>query len=68
METSHTLLSTGQAAERIGIGKTKLLVLVRTGRLPCVMFDGRIRVRVADIDEFIDALPKGYQPGKQVRQ
>ena len=68
MDTPHTLLSTGQAAKRIGIGKTKLLALVRTGRLPCVMFDRRIRVRVADIDEFIDAMPKGYQPGKKVRQ
>lgn len=64
----QTLLSTGQAAERLGVGKTKLLALVRTGRLLSTMFDGRIRVRVADIDAFIDALPKGYKPGKAVRQ
>ncbi len=68
MDTPHALLSTGQAAARLGVGKTKLLQLVRTGRLPCKMFDGRIRIRVADIDEFVDAMPKGYQPGKQVRQ
>jgi excisionase family DNA binding protein len=64
----QTLLSTGQAAKRLGLGKTKTLALIRTGRLPCVMFDNRIRVRVADIDALIDALPKGYTPGKQVRQ
>lgn len=64
----NTLLSTGQAAKRLGVGKTKLLRLVRTGRLPCRMFDGRIRVRIADIDELIDGLPKGYTPGKAVRQ
>jgi excisionase family DNA binding protein len=64
METSQTLLSTGQAAKKLGVGKTKLLALFRTGRLATTMFDGRIRVRVADIDAFIDALPKGDQPGK----
>jgi hypothetical protein len=32
------------------------------------MFDGRIRVRVADIDALIDTLPKGYVAGKAVRQ
>jgi len=68
MDTPHALLSTGQAAKRIGVGKTKLLQLVRTGRLRCVMFDGRIRVRVADIDALIDTLPKGYVAGKAVRQ
>jgi excisionase family DNA binding protein len=68
METPHTLLSTGQAAKRLGVGKTKLLALVRAGRLPCHMFDGRIRIQVADIDALIDALPKGYVAGKQVRQ
>ena len=64
----NTLLSTGQACKRLGVGKTKLLGLVRTGRLPCLMFDGRIRVRVADIDALVEALPKGYQPGKAVRK
>jgi excisionase family DNA binding protein len=64
----NTLLSTGQACKRLGVGKTKLLGLVRTGRLPCLMFDGRIRVRVADIDALVAALPRGYVAGKAVRQ
>jgi excisionase family DNA binding protein len=62
------LLSTGQAARKLGVGKTKLLALVRTGLLPSTMFDSRIRVRVADMDAFIDALPKGYIPGKAVQR
>jgi excisionase family DNA binding protein len=61
------LLSTGQAAKRLGIGKTKLLSLVRTGRLPCKMFDGRIRIPLAAIEQFNDALPGGYVAGKAVR-
>jgi excisionase family DNA binding protein len=64
----QTLLSTGQAAKRLGLGKTKTLALIRTGRLPCLMFDGRIRVRVADIDALVEALPRGYVAGKAVRQ
>ena len=68
METPQTLLSSGQAAKRLGVGKTKMLRLVRTSWLPCVMFDGRIRIKVADIDALIDALPKGYVAGKAVRQ
>lgn len=61
------LLSTGQAAKRLGIGKTKLLSIVRSGRLPCVMLDGRIRVAAKAIEAFTATLPKGYVPGKQVR-
>jgi excisionase family DNA binding protein len=64
----NTLLSTGQACVRLGLGKTKFLKLIRSGRIPSIMFDNRIRVRVADIDAFIDAQPKGYVAQKAVRQ
>lgn len=67
MEPTSLLLSTGQAAKRLGVGKTKLLSLIRSGRLACVMFDGRIRVRSADIEAFNDNLPAGYKLGKAVR-
>lgn len=60
------LLSTGQAAARLGIGKTKLLALVRSGRLGCVMLDGRIRVPAEAIAAFLTTLQPGYVVGKAV--
>lgn len=63
----HALLSTDQAARRFGVGKTTLLALVRSGRLPCKMLDGRIRVPRAAIEAFNDNLPAGYVAGKAVR-
>ena len=60
------LLSTGHAAAFLGIGKTKLLALIRAGRIPSKMLDGRIRIAVADLQAFADSLP-AYSPGKAVR-
>lgn len=57
------LLSPTQAAEALGVGRTKLLALVRAGRLRCVMLDGRIRVPVEALQAFRDALPVGYVAG-----
>ena len=42
------LLSTGYAAAFLGIGRTKLLALIRAGRIPSKMLDARIRIAVAD--------------------
>ena len=60
------ILSTGQAAKRLGVGKRKLLALVKAKRLPCRMLDGRIRIALADIVAFAEALPQGYVAGKPV--
>lgn len=67
METSQTLLSTGQTAKRFGVDKTTLLALVRSGRLSCKMLDGGIRVLLIGIGSFNDNLPAGYVAGKAVR-
>jgi excisionase family DNA binding protein len=58
------LLSPADAADALGVGRTKLLELVRAGRVRCVMMDSRIRVPVEAIQEFRDALPSGYIKGK----
>lgn len=62
-----TLLTPTDAAEVLGVGRTKLLSLVRSGRIGCRMLDGRIRIPVEAIQEFRDALPQGYVAGKPVK-
>lgn len=63
-----TYLSPAKAAARLGIGKTKMLALVRAGRIPCKMLDGRIRISVLALQQFIDQQPDGYAAGKPVQQ
>ena len=58
-------LSPTKAAAFLGVGKTKMLELIRAKRIPVKMLDGRIKVAVADFKSFHDALP-GYAPGKAV--
>jgi hypothetical protein len=41
----------------LGLGKAKTLQLVHSGRLPAKQLDGRIRVRLCDIDVFLKSLP-----------
>lgn len=65
--SAFTLLSPTDAAEVLGVGRTKLLALVRSGRIRCRMLDGRIRIPVEAIQEFRDALPQGYVAGKPVK-
>lgn len=57
------LYSVGQAAVALGLGRTKTLDLIRSGRLQCRRLDGRIRVAYADLKAFTDALPVGYVKG-----
>ncbi len=60
------LLSTGRAAKFLGVGRNKILQLVRNKKLPCKMMGGRIRIAAADLRAFADSLP-GYTPGRAVR-
>jgi excisionase family DNA binding protein len=41
----------------LGLGKAKTLQLVHSGRLRAKQLDGRIRVRLSDIDAFLKSLP-----------
>lgn len=51
----HLLLTPEQAAEALGVGRTKLYGLMRTGSLPSVLVGGSRRVRRSDLDRFVDA-------------
>jgi excisionase family DNA binding protein len=57
-EPSPTLTtSAAGAARRLGFGKAKTLALIHDGRLPGKQLDGRIRVRLVDLDAFLASLP-----------
>jgi len=60
-------LSPAKAAAFIGIGKTKMLELIRAKRVAVKMLDGRIRVSTAACQAFLDSLPDEYIAGKPVR-
>ena len=50
-------VSAAGAARLLGPGKAKTLALIHGGRLPAKQLDGRIRVRLVDLDTFITSLP-----------
>jgi excisionase family DNA binding protein len=41
----------------IGIGRTKVYELIRDGRLPATLLDGRYLIKVAVIKKFMESLP-----------
>jgi excisionase family DNA binding protein len=59
-------LAPTKAAAFLGIGKTKMMALIRAGRIPVKRLDGRLRVSVAALKAFHDALPDGYEPARAV--
>ena len=50
-------VSAAGAARLLGLGKAKTLALIHDGRLPAKQLDGRIRVRLVDLDGFLASLP-----------
>lgn len=52
-----------EAANALALGRTKLMNLIRTGRLQVRMLDGRIRIAHEDLAAFRAALPVGYAKG-----
>lgn len=61
------LFTPAQAANELGLGRTKFLALVRAGRIRCRMLDGRIRIPAEALEEFASALPEGYERGRPVK-
>ena len=58
MSTIETkTVSAACAGRMLGLGKAKTLALIHDGRLPGKNLDGRIRVRLSDIDVFLKSLP-----------
>jgi hypothetical protein len=58
-------LSVGDTGRVLGVGRTKVMSLVRSGRLAAVVFDKRIHVTTASIETLHAALP-GYRPGQML--
>ena len=56
---------TPRPAAFIGIGKTKLLELIRTKRVAVKMLDGRIRVSTDACRAFLNSLRDEYIAGKE---
>jgi hypothetical protein len=53
----YRTISAAAAGRKLGFGKAKTLKLIHDGRLPAKELDGRIRVRLVDIDAFYESLP-----------
>jgi excisionase family DNA binding protein len=53
------LLTPEEAAQALGIGRTKLYALLRSGRLLSVRLDGSRRVPVAALTDFVAQLTLG---------
>ncbi len=49
--------SVTQVGLRLGCGRTKVLALVRAGRLEARQLDGRMKIAAASLDAFAAALP-----------
>jgi excisionase family DNA binding protein len=60
-------VSAACAGRMLGLGKAKTLALIHDGRLPAKQLDGRIRVRLSDIDVFLKSLPDAGRAAKAVR-
>jgi excisionase family DNA binding protein len=54
-------LSPSHAADYLGIGRTKMHALIRSGRIEARTLDGRIRVSAASVQAFYEAMPR-YAP------
>jgi excisionase family DNA binding protein len=56
MERTLTI-SVSDAAHQLGIGRTKIFELLKTGQLPAVRIGGRTLIRSADLEKFVQGLP-----------
>jgi excisionase family DNA binding protein len=51
------LLRVHEAANTLGISRSKAYLLIQQGRLRTLQLDGAMRILESDLDEFIAALP-----------
>lgn len=54
------LLTVELAAEVLQLGRSKTYELIRRGDIPSVQIDGSRRVRVRDLEEYVESL--GHKP------
>lgn len=51
------LLKVDEVADELQLGRTKVYELIRSGAISAVRIDGSTRVRRADLETFVNALP-----------
>jgi excisionase family DNA binding protein len=60
------LITKAEAAERLGVSVRTVERLIAAGRLPLVHVEGAARLRVADLEAYVDALvPETEQPERE---
>ena len=59
MATQNLLLTVKEAADRLGIGRTLMYSLIRTGEVRSVHIGRLHRVRLADLETYITGLAGG---------
>ncbi len=52
--TTETLLKVSDVAERLNIGRSKVHELAKEKKIPVVKIDGCIRVRLSDLEKWIE--------------
>jgi excisionase family DNA binding protein len=57
-----TMMSVPEAAQRMGIGRTKVNELIASGPLPSVVIGTRRLLRPADLEAFAAGLCQGHRP------
>jgi excisionase family DNA binding protein len=57
-----TMVSVPEAAQRLGIGRTKVNELIASGALPSVVIGTRRLLRPADLEAFAAGLGQGRRP------
>lgn len=62
------LLTKSQAAEYLSIGETKLKELIATNVIVPIDMRGMLRIKRADLDEFIDECPSAMTPSRRAKR
>ncbi len=59
-------LSVEESASAIGIGRTRMWDLVRSGRVPAVRINHRVLIRMDDLERFVDSLVPIGEPDARI--
>ena len=57
-QAKSLLLKYEEAAAILAVSKSKLYRMVIAGEIPAVKFGGNIRIRMTDLEQLVEGLPK----------
>jgi len=55
--TAERLVARREVQRRLGIGHSKFFEMIGSGRLKAIRLDGRVMIREADLNAFMQGLP-----------